>query len=225
MKIDFIGVGGAFYAQKGCNCAYIKEDNKILFIDFGLDTFDKVLKHNLLDNISNIYVLITHMHADHCGGLPTFIQYCAIVLNVKVNLIKNSETFKKDLTKFLELTAVEDAFYEYVELNELNFSYLIELKETTHTPLLECYSVVFNKEGKKTLYTGDSNDVEFLKEVINDESYEDVYTEISDYPMVHMDYKEIIKLDKTKITLMHIECEELYNRVKDLGYKIAKPLD
>jgi hypothetical protein len=165
------------------------------------------------------------MHADHCGGLPTFIQYCAIVLNIKVKLIKNSDTFERDLTKLLELTAVNTSYYEYISASNLNFSFSVSLKRTTHTPSLECYSVIFTKDNKKTLYTGDSNDIEFLKNAVNDDFYEDIYSEIGDYAAVHMDYNEVIKLDNTKITLMHIESEDLYERLMNSNYKIAKPLD
>ena len=46
MKLNFIGIGGAFYTELGCNAAYIKEEYKILFIDYGLDTFDKTIRYN-----------------------------------------------------------------------------------------------------------------------------------------------------------------------------------
>lgn len=224
MKINFIGIGGAFYNELGCNAAYIREDDKILFIDYGLDTFDKTLKYNLLKDVKEIYVVITHMHGDHIGGLPTFIQYAAIILNIKVKILKNSTNFTSDLTTFLDLTAVDKSFYEFATEDSFNFSFNISLKKTKHTPMLECYSIIFTKDGKKTLYTGDSNEIEYLKEVVNDPEFEDVYTEIGEAISVHMDYKEILKLDKSKITLMHLEGPELHSKIKDKGFNIPEYL-
>ena len=42
MNINFIGIGGAFNVELGNNASYIIEKTKILFIDMGLDTFDKI---------------------------------------------------------------------------------------------------------------------------------------------------------------------------------------
>lgn len=224
MKLNFIGIGGAFYTDLGCNSAYIKEDDKILFIDCGLDTFDKIVKYNLLDNIKEIYVIITHLHGDHVGGLPTFIQYAAIAFNIQVKILNNSTSFTSDLISLLNITAVDQTYYNVVERDEFNFDFDIQLKRTTHTPMLECYSVLFTKNNKNTLYTGDSNDIDYLKYAVNSSDFEDIYTEIGEAISVHMDYREILSLDKDKITLMHIESKELFEKIKDAGFKIPNYL-
>ena len=224
MKLNFIGIGGAFYTELGCYAAYIKEEDKILFIDYGLDTFDKTIRYNLLNGINKIYVIITHMHGDHVGGLATFIQYAAIALNIKVKILDNSDTFSEKLIALLDIMAVDKSFYEIVKKEEFDFSFDVNLRKTKHTPMLECYSIIFSKNNVKTLYTGDSNEIDYLKLVVNDPKYEDIYTEIGEAISVHMDYKEIMKMDKTKITLMHIESEELYNKIKDKGFNIPEYL-
>lgn len=224
MKLNFIGIGGAFYSELGCNCAYIKEDNKILFIDCGLDSFDKILKYKLLENIDEIYVVVTHTHGDHVGSLATFIQYAAIILNIKVKIIDNSPSFTANLVTLLDIMAVDKSYYELVSEKDINLSFTITLKKTTHTPMLECYSIIFEKNNKKTLYTGDSNDIEYLKLAVNDPTFEKIYTEIGEYASVHMDYKEIINLNKNKIVLMHIEGPELMEKIKDLGFEIPSYL-
>ena len=38
MEINFFGIGGAFNYKLGNNCAYIKQADKLLLIDVGLDT-------------------------------------------------------------------------------------------------------------------------------------------------------------------------------------------
>lgn len=224
MNLNFIGIGGAFNTRLGSNSAYIKENNKILFIDFGLDTFDKVVRHKLLENIEEVYVLITHLHGDHVGGLPTFIQYAYFGFNKVVKIISNTESFTLQLTKLLNITAVEETNYEFVSENALPFSFKVELKLTTHTPLLECYSIIFHDQKGKILYTSDSNDFEFLKYAVSENDFIKIYTEVGEYAPVHTDYKKIKTLDKKKLVLMHIESEKLYEDILKEGYKIPKYL-
>ena len=224
MNLNFIGIGGAFNTKLGSNAAYIKENNKIIFIDFGLDTFEKVEKHKLIEDVEEVYVLITHLHGDHVGGLPTFIQYSYIGFNKVVKIINNSESFTNNVKNLLKITAVESSNYEFVNVIDLPFSFKIELKKTTHTPLLECYSVIFIEKEGKTLYTSDSNDIEYLKKAIDDRNFVKIYTEVGEYAKVHTDYNELKKLEKSKLVLMHIESENLYKKVLKDGYKIPKRL-
>ena len=224
MNLNFIGIGGAFNTKLGSNAAYIKENNKILFIDFGLDTFEKVVKHKLIEDIDEIYVLITHLHGDHVGGLPTFIQYSYIGFNKVVKIINNSESFTNSLENLLKITAVETSNYEIINVNEVPFSFQIQLRKTTHTPLLECYSVIFIENKEKILYTSDSNDIEYLKEAINDKNFVKIFTEVGESAKVHTEYNKLKKLEKSKLILMHIESENLYKTALKDGYEIPKHL-
>ena len=224
MKLNFIGIGGAFNTELGSNCAYVIENKKILFVDFGLDTFDKVVKNKLIDEVDEVYVLLTHLHGDHVGGLPTFIQYSYIGFNKRVKIINNSDSFSKEVEKLLKITAVQKTNYEFIDVNALPFSFKVKLRQTTHTPLLECYSIIFIEEQGKTLYTSDSNDIDYLKQAINDSSFIKIYTEVGEYASVHTDYKLLKKMDRKKLILMHIESMELYKKVLKDGYEIPKYL-
>ena len=86
------------------------------------------------------------------------------------------------------------------------------------------YYVYAKENGEKILYTSDSNDIEFLKKVIKDKTFTKIYTEVGDTPSVHTDYKELKKLDKNKLILMHIENMDLYERIIKEGYKVPKRL-
>lgn len=220
MNLNFIGIGGAFNTELGSNSSYIKENDKILFIDFGLDTFEKVVKHKLLEGIKEVYVLITHLHGDHVGGLPTFIQYCYFGFNIVVKIINNSEAFTNNLVSLLNITAVQSNNYELIDVAKIPFSFEIKLRLTKHHPLLECYSIIFTTNNENILYTSDSNDIEYLKQKINDPAFTKIYTEVGETPSVHTDYKELKNLDKTKLILMHIENMKLYEEVLKNGYQV-----
>ena len=224
MNLNFIGIGGAFNTELGNNAAYIIENNKILFLDIGLDTFDKIVKYKLLENMDEIYVLITHLHGDHVGGLATFIQFAYFGFNKVVKIVDNSECFTSHVKTLLNITAVGTDNYEFINVENLPFSFNIELRLTKHHPLLECYSVIFEEKNGKTLYTSDSNDIEYLKEKINDKEFIKIYTEVGETPSVHTDYEELKKLDKSKLILMHIESMKLYEKLLKEGYKVPECL-
>ena len=224
MDLKFIGIGGAFNTKLGNNSAYIEENNKLLFIDIGLDTFDKVVKHKLLENKDEIYVLITHLHGDHVGGLPTFIQYAYFGFNKVVKIVDNSNTFTSNVKTLLDITAVGTDNYEFIKIKDLPFSFKVKLRKTKHHPLLECYSIIFEEEKRKILYTSDSNDIEYLKDKINDKDFIKIYTEVGETPSVHTDYKELKLLDRSKLVLMHIESMKLYKKVIKEGYKVPSYL-
>ena len=149
MNLDFIGVGGAFCPELGCNSAYVREGDKILFIDFGMDVFSKVIKYNLLEGVENVYIILTHTHGDHIGGLFTFIDYCFFYKKIIVRILNNSSTFTNSLVKLVKLTGIESSRFAFVESFELNFSFDVKIEKTSHTPLLECYGIVLEKQGKK----------------------------------------------------------------------------
>lgn len=220
MNLNFIGIGGAFFPQVGCNCAYIKENNKILFIDFGMDVFAKVIKHNLLENIEEIYVILTHMHGDHIGGLFTFIDYCYFNKKIVVNILNNSSTFTNKLVKLLKITGLEENRFRFVESWELGFEFNVKLEKTTHTSLLECYSIIFEEPCGKVFYTSDSNDVENVISKINDNSFVKIYCEVGHNSPVHIEYNELLKLNKNKLILMHIQSLDIMDRAIADGFEI-----
>lgn len=224
MEINFFGIGGAFNYKYGNNCSYIKQDDNLLLIDIGLDTFERILNHKILDNVNDIYVIVTHLHGDHVGGLPTFIQYVALALKKKVKIIINSDTFKQDLKQLLNITGVAKTFYFFVEKNELPFTFKVELKRTTHSPLLECYSIIFSENNKKILYTSDTNDIEYVKEKINDPEFVTIYSEVGENSSVHLDINQLLELDTSKLIFMHLQSEAIYKRLIEKKCRIAEYL-
>lgn len=220
MNLEFIGIGGAFNSDLGCNCAYIKEEDKILFIDFGMDVFDKVVKYNLLDGIKNVYVCLTHFHGDHIGGLFTFIDYCYFNKNIVVQILNNSITFTNVLVKLLEFTGIESTRFSLILPKELNFKFSLNFVKTEHSPLLECYSLIFKCGKNKILYTSDSNDINFVKECIKDESFVKIYCEVGENSPVHIEYEDLKKLKSDKLILMHFQSVELYDRAIRDGFKV-----
>lgn len=58
--LNFLGRGSAFNTNEGSNSAFIKDNDTLFLIDCGEDTFSKIIKFNILENIKNIHIFITH---------------------------------------------------------------------------------------------------------------------------------------------------------------------
>ncbi|MGL5752495.1 MAG: MBL fold metallo-hydrolase, partial [Paraclostridium sp.] len=85
-RLDFFGYGG--YADAENSSAMIDLEGSIVLIDCG-NTVGKTIEyfqHNKY-RINDISIIITHMHADHVGGLPTLLQFLKYNTETKVRII------------------------------------------------------------------------------------------------------------------------------------------
>ena len=72
MKIKFLGIGSAYNTKWLNSNAYFIVANSLYLLDCGESTFGKLMELGILnDNYNGIYVLLTHLHADHAGSLPS----------------------------------------------------------------------------------------------------------------------------------------------------------
>lgn len=125
--LGFLGRGSCYNVVKeGSTSAFFKSGDSLLLIDCGETTFHDLLKHeNILDGVKQIDILITHMHSDHVGSLPSLIYYATYVLGAKIFIMSNDN---KRLTKILKLSLYLD-MDEYEKVAEnitvLNSSFTI----------------------------------------------------------------------------------------------------
>lgn len=75
MEIKFLGIGSAWNIEENNTSAYIKRDKKIILIDCGESIARKIIKEYVLLDIEELYILISHTHSDHIGGLGTLLFY------------------------------------------------------------------------------------------------------------------------------------------------------
>ncbi|MBR4010497.1 MAG: MBL fold metallo-hydrolase, partial [Clostridiales bacterium] len=68
--LTFFGRGSAF--TKEHNSAYFTDGNDLILLDCPMSTFSK-LRARGLSRYESIYVLITHTHGDHVGGVAMLI--------------------------------------------------------------------------------------------------------------------------------------------------------
>jgi ribonuclease BN (tRNA processing enzyme) len=157
---QFIGNGSAFNPNLGNTSCFIRRENTILLIDCGGTVFHQIMKQNLLDDLQQLQIVITHTHPDHVGSLGDLIFYCHFGLQLKPTLF-----FPKPelLNNLLTCLGVEPFMFGLQSGLEASFSggaFLgarIRFIPVTHVDTLPTFGFILELEGKRCYYSGDSN--------------------------------------------------------------------
>ncbi|MCT8975422.1 MBL fold metallo-hydrolase [Clostridium sp. CX1] len=233
--LNFIGRGSAFNTQEGNTSSYIKQEKNMLLLDCGENIFTRIMEKGLMENIKNMYVLITHLHPDHVGSLGTLIFYCYYIKKIKVNLIYEKEY---ELVKMLQLQGAANFLYNIRKAEEtegLESLDILQLKpfKMEHASEIDSfgYHIEF-KDNKKVFYAGDTNNlrtelIEKLESCYYDQFYVD--TCLADYPgNTHLSLNRICSLIskeyRSKVFCMHLDCHELIEKAKEEGFNVVEVL-
>ena len=198
--LRFLGRGSAFTKEQ--NSAYFETDNELVLIDCPMSSFAK-LKAKDLASYRHVYVLITHTHGDHCGGIGMLIDYIFFVVKVPVTIVAPSGEVYDDLRYLLKnIEGCNDLWYELIAAKDLDKPWFSEAIATTHTGELagKCFGYSLNVAGRKVIYTGDTNTMEPFERYLTEGT--ELYMEISS-----------VKTD------VHLFCEDMSAKVKDYTAK------
>lgn len=196
--LKFLGSDSGFGINN--NSAYIEEKGKLTIIDCGFTVFTQIKKKFDLNKYKEINVIITHLHNDHAGSLSQLILYSYFIFNKKVNVISKCSKIKE----YLDITGTpEDAYTLYNKFENVEFI------RTEHTRYLDSYGFKLCVNGKKIVYTGDTNILEPFIKYTND--IDEFYVDVSRYGGAHLKIDDVIeklreiKKKNIRIYLMHID--------------------
>ena len=111
--LQFFGRGSAFADQH--NAAFFREQGDLILLDCPETAFQKVKCFDW-SNVFNVYVLVTHTHGDHIGGLGTLLQYLFFTQHKRLTVVAPSELVQEDLQ--LQLIRIEGCQPEWFSLSE-----------------------------------------------------------------------------------------------------------
>ena len=222
--MKFFGRGAGF-ADEHTSAYFSTENREIVIIDCPVSTFQKV-KNMELEGCEKFYVLVTHTHGDHVGGLGLWAQYCFFVLHKKLNILAPSEEVAEDIKAFLTIEGNSLDWYNLhlIDSDELygnNMSVYIEPVLTKHSPQLDgkCFGYyienIFGDEDVSPydqlfVYTGDTSTLQPFEEFFG--FAREIYVDVSVfYGQIHLKLEEVlpqlIELTKKdiKVYLMHLD--------------------
>ena len=151
MKLRFLGIGAAYYPPFGSTSAYFVAQGHFYLIDCGETVFSTIWNNNDLNECDDIYVLITHLHADHIGSLGSFISYCVNILKKTVTLI----TPDKTISTILSLTGLQKDSYVLQDSFVSCFPGNIKIvpHAVLHDTSMQCYGYMLS-DGEEWIYYG-----------------------------------------------------------------------
>lgn len=221
--LKFIGVGSCFNTKDGNNSAFFIDEklNRLVLIDCGETTFERINKFNLLTGIDDVFILITHLHTDHVGSLSSLIFYLNFVKNIKPTVCFPD----KDIITYLDIVGVEHNLYNYVIPD--NYYHLISFKQH-HKDNINAYGYYFQYQNYKVYYSGDSKTInDEVLDMFNNKKITEFYQDTSKYLNdVHMHISQVEQLFepgvRSKVTLMHLDDDEEKDIAFKLGFSVAR---
>lgn len=246
MDLKFLGTGSEFNTKLKNNSAFIKDENSLILIDCGSTVFSKIKEIDLLKEVNNVYVLITHFHADHIGSLCDLISYTHFKKSYNIQVFSPD----KAIIELLRLQgAKEGIHYEFTKasidpknptvISDSNFFYKIFAVKTTHDDNISNYGFCLEEYKKqivnnesiyksvdKIYYSGDALEInDFVYKNIN--SLNKVYHDVSDedgLKSISLNKISNIIPDgiKNKFYLMHFSSKALIDKAKQKGFNTVK---
>lgn len=202
-SLKFLGNGSGF--TFGHTNAFFETENKIVLIDISMVNLEKFL--SIKPYLKDTYVVITHMHPDHVSGLAMLIQWYYYKFNKKLTVLCKCNELLLDLNDFLRLQGISSDIYN-IKNNISSLDCILDVINTEHAPELKnCYSYIFNVNGRKILYTGDTNTLRPYK----DKEYDEIYIDVSvTYGGVHLKFDDvktelIAMSEKAEVYIMHVD--------------------
>lgn len=227
LRLNFLGRGSDFNVKEGNTSAYIKSGKDFILLDCGENIFERIINNNLLNDVSNVYVIITHTNSDHVGSLSSLIYYCYYIKNITPNIYFPGAELQQLLNIMghskeynLTLPQLDICF----NINNILFKFI----PVTHIENMNCYAVTMEDEDNLIYYSGDSNNIsEDILNKLNEIDYLYQDTCLADYNgSPHLSLRKLSELIpkelRNKVYCMHIDNDELITRAKEQGFNVVE---
>jgi len=194
--LKFLGRGSAFTDEH--NSAYFIENDELVLIDCPMSAFMRLNDKNLA-LFDHIYVLVTHTHGDHSGGIGMLIDLLQFSVKTPITIVAPSKEVEADLFYLLSrIEGCSSSWYELINIEDLDKDWFVRAIPTTHTEELEgkCFGFQLKVEGRNVVYTGDTNTLIPYESYIEKGTY--LYCEISAYK-----------------SPVHLYCTEIHDKIKE----------
>jgi len=227
--LTFLGVGSAFNTELGNTSAWLRQGTQLLLLDCGGTVFERILKRNLLKDMTSLDICLTHTHGDHVGSIGDLILYCHYLLNIKPT-IRHPE--RERMHQLLTLLGVPEETYELSDAAAFSLENWLEGRfvRQIHADTMPAYGLMLKHSGQTIWYSGDSKGIPMdILEAFLDGEIDIFYQDASgrdDPDSLHMSLdhlKDLIPESlRDKVVCMHQD--EAFSRetAQNLGFRVAE---
>lgn len=217
--LSFLGNGSAFDPIRSDTSAFFRCGDALFMIDAGGTVFKNALRKRIFDGVSRVYIILTHLHTDHCGSLGQLVMYLLYKRGIKPVILFPDD----DVRALLKINGVSEDMYEIVLRRDVcteEDMVKIRFIDSAHVDKINCYSLEISVSGgKKIYYSGDSNSIppEVLKKFL-DGGYDAIYQDTCGEKIKHSAHLNIDDLcciipedKRNKIYCIHLDpvlCED-----------------
>lgn len=227
--LQFIGNGSAFNSKLGNNSAFIKDkENKVLIlIDCGGDVFQKLINFNILEDVEQIHVVLTHLHPDHVGSLGDLIFYNYYIKNTITNIYYPED----DIVNLLTLMDVNFEFYIQVQKDEFTIDdYRLTRISQVHRGKQNAYGYLIQNSNVNLFYSGDSKTIpNKVLNMLENNKLDFLYQDVSTHDFEgnpHLSMNELLNLIpkdlRHKVICMHLDNDFNKEKAELEGLLVSK---
>lgn len=153
MQIKFLGTGGAFDTDYRNSAALLEFRDIHILIDCGFTVFPTLVEKDLVRKVE--YILLTHLHNDHCGSLANLLLYKHIIeKSPRPVILYPSEQFRQQVYQFLQIQVKDpEKYVEFVPLEQVEGITPIDTYGQ-HAEGMQSYAYIFDND-TRIVYSGD----------------------------------------------------------------------
>lgn len=180
----FLGSSACFYPALHNTSAYFVVENNLSLLDCGETVYERLLVREDIDQYDEIYVIITHLHADHVGSLGSMLSYCSCILNRRIYVVHP----QKEICSLLSLMGIAKEFYYHQQefANAVEGLDIIPV-EVQYASDVKCFGYEIRCKDWHIYYSGDAANLpdHIVDKFISGEIqniYQDTSSHQSDHP-------------------------------------------
>lgn len=155
MEIKFISTGGAFDHKIGNSAAVVRHPAGNILVDCGYTIYGSLRELDLIERID--YILITHLHGDHVGGLFPLIMHLnyRVEAKRKIRIIYPTENYREHLYQYFTFSMVApERFIEFVPISTIEGLGFIDTF-SLHSEHFQTFAYYFENDDSLIYYSGD----------------------------------------------------------------------
>lgn len=223
--LHFLGCGAAHHPAFGNNNAFFEMEEDLYLIDCGESSFQKAIQTLDFTRYRCVYVLITHMHSDHTGGLGSLLSYMAFQGQKNVVLVHPLDT----PVQMLNLQGVGRHFYRFVTELPVESPVQAQAIEVQHTGSMKAFAYLMKCADDCIYYSGDAAflpaDVlrDFLQGKIRLIYHDTASHESNNHCWFQRLMDVIPKQERSRVFCMHLD-GDYANMLVEKGFSVVKSL-